>query len=126
MSSNANVTVQIFNANTLNISVSVNNGTQVQISGTGPSLNWASQQATNSPWRYTPGYPQPDVFGSGPNQVLLSVPGAISGQNLTITLPGHVPIFALQLYIFFATTQTITWVALNSGTVIAANTITVD
>jgi hypothetical protein len=117
--SNANVSVNVFNAGATTIQVSVNGGSPISIAGTGPSQNWAPQQPSNPP-SYTNGYPASNVFGSmGMNQVLVMANGSPLGQPLSISIPQRGPVFSLQLYIFFSGSSA-SWTLLSNGQVIAA------
>ena len=97
--------VQIFNTSVLAITVLVNNGNQIQIAG----------GSSNSNLGFNPGSPSPGVFGPGPNQLMVTMEGAMEPQTATVTVPATMQIFSPQLYLFFAPGQTIAWALLNNG-----------
>jgi hypothetical protein len=58
----------------------------------------------------------------GMNQVTVLVNGVVISQPLYITIPQSGPVFSLQLYIFFSTTSTVSWVMLSAGQPVASGT----
>ncbi|OLE54215.1 MAG: hypothetical protein AUG51_09270 [Acidobacteria bacterium 13_1_20CM_3_53_8] len=117
------VPVTIFNANQASVQVQVNGGTQFTIAGTGPSQNWQPQQPNPNPLSFNNGYPAANVFGTlAPNQVVLYSGGSPISQPLSISIPQTQVVNSLQLYFFFGTTTTVSWVMLNSGQPIAWGT----
>jgi hypothetical protein len=119
--SSGSVPVAVFNANTNPVQISVNTGAPISISGTGPNQNWVPQQPSPNPLTYSNGYPAANVFGSlAPNQVTVIVNGVPISQPLQISIPQTGPLFSLQLYIFFGTTSTVSWIMLSGGQPIAS------
>ena len=117
------VPVTIFNANQASVGVQVNGAAQFTVAGTGSSQNWNPQQPNPNPLSYVNGYPAPNVFGVlAPNQVILFSGGAPISQPLSISIPQSQPVNSLQLYFFFGTTTSVSWVLLNSGVPIAQGT----
>jgi hypothetical protein len=115
------VPVTVFNANTNQVSISVNTGAPIAINGTGPNANWVPQQPSPNPLSYSNGYPAANVFGSlAPNQVSVIVDGVPISQPLQISIPQSGPVFSLQLYIFFNTTSTVSWTMLSGGQPVAS------
>lgn len=117
------VPVTIFNANQQSVQVQVNGGAQFTIAGTGSSQNWQPQQPNPNPLSFANGYPAPNVFGVlAPNQVILFAGGSPISQPLSISIPQSQPINSLQLYLFFGSYTSLSWVLLNSGMPIAQGT----
>ena len=117
---NGNVPVTLFNAQSEQLQVSINGGQQIIIPGTGPSLNWNPQQPSANFPSFAYGTPQPNVFGTdGPNQVQVSIQGSNNSYQFSFNIPPSPPVSSLQLYFFWGSNSTVTWIMLNSGIPIA-------
>ncbi len=117
------VPVQVFNASSLAISVTVNQGTPFAVAATGASSNWAPSVPTSGGPTWTPGYPSPNVLGqNAPNTISASVNGTVIGSPLTFTLPSS-QFTSVQLYIFFATMSSVTWMVLVDGSIVTQQTL---
>jgi hypothetical protein len=120
------IPVAIFNASSQKIAVTVNNGSQTSVSGTGPSQNWVPQtQASGTGPTYSPGYPAPNVVGNlGQNQVTAFVDGVpVGGGPFYFSLPNGYPVGSVQMYLFFASVQSASWLILTDGKICAQQTI---
>lgn len=118
-------TVQVFNASSQNVTVMVNQGAQFGINGTGPSLQWVPQTPTSGGPTYTPGNAAPNVIGNASsNTVLAFVNGSpIGGGPFVFSLPTSYPVGSVQLYLFFASVQSATWLVLTDGMIVAQQTV---
>jgi hypothetical protein len=120
------VPVAIFNASSQTIAVTVNNGSQTSVNGTGATQNWVPQtQAAGTGPTYSPGYPAPNVVGNlGQNQITAFVNGVpVGGGPFFFSLPSNYPVGSVQLYLFFATVQSASWMILTDGKICAQQTI---
>jgi hypothetical protein len=118
----ATVPVALFNASSQAITITVNQGSQVPVPATGPSLAWQPQtQASGTGPTYSTGYPAPNVLGSLlTNQVQAFVGGSpIGGGPFSFSLPNNYPVTSVQLYLFFATVQSASWLVLTDGKICA-------
>jgi hypothetical protein len=108
------VTVNMFNANPLSINVNVNNSpTTFQIpAAAGPS--WLPGVPAANP-TFTPGSPAVGVLGIGTNYVILTPQSAPSFFIAHIVLPPTVNWFSIQIYVFFQSYDTCSWLVLNAG-----------
>lgn len=116
------VPVAIFNASTQTITVTVNQGPQITVNGTAAAQSWQPQtQASGQGPTYSPGYPAPNVVGNlGSNQVTAAVNGVpIGGGPFTFSLPTTYPVGSVQLYLFFKTVQSASWLVLTDGMICA-------
>lgn len=126
-----NVPVTIFNTSSNVLTVSVNQGDSLTIynAGNNPNLppqkpNWKPQQPDPNPLSFSTGSPAANTFGIGaPNQVEVYNGGVINNFSFQISLPQSIPIVSLQLYIFcvWDAGETVSWVMLNNGLVIASS-----
>ena len=120
------VTVAIFNGSSQAITVSVNNGSQVTIRGTGGAQSWQPQtQASGTGPTYSTNYAQPNVIGNlGTNQVMAYVSGLpVGGGPFSFSLPSHYPVGSVQMYLFFQSVQSASWLVLTDGKICAQQTI---
>lgn len=120
------VPVSIFNASSESITVTVNQGSQVPVPGTGGAQNWQPQtQASGSGPGYSSGNAAPNVIGNlGTNTVQAFVNGSpIGGGPFVFSLPSNYPVGSVQLYVFFATVQSVSWLILTDGMVCAQQTV---
>jgi hypothetical protein len=120
------VSVAIFNASSQTITVTVNNGAQVTVNGTGAAQSWQPQtQASGAGPTYSPSYPQPGVVGNhGTNQVTAYVNGVpVGGGPFSFSLPTNYPVGSVQLYLFFQTVQSASWLVLTDGKVCRQQTM---
>lgn len=115
------VPVAIFNTSSQSIAVTVNNGPQIAVSGTGPAQNWAPQtQAPGTGPTYSRSYPQPNELGNqGQNQVLAFVNGMPAGDPIVFSLPNNYPVGSVQMYLTLNRDQTASWLILADGNVCA-------
>lgn len=117
------VSVQVFNASALGISVVVNQGTLFTVAATSSSASWVPSTPTSGGPTWTPGYPSPNVLGqNAPNTISASVSGTTLGSPLTFSLPNS-QFTSVQLYVFFATMSSATWMVLVDGSVVAQQTV---
>jgi hypothetical protein len=112
------VAVTLFNASSLEISVSVNLGPQIAIPPTSDFENWApqSQDPDDGP-SYVSGMPAPNALGnSAPNQIQAYVSGSpVAVGPFNFSIPAGKPFGSIQIYVFFLTVQACSWLALMDG-----------
>ena len=115
-------TVNIFNANNLPINLNVNNASStVQIAAAaGP--NWTPAVPTTNP-TFNPGPPTSGNLGIGVNNVQITPQGSTSPFVAPINLPGSVNWSSIQIYIFFQSYTSCSWIVLNAGQQIAQGTV---
>ena len=117
---NGNVPVTLFNAQSEQLQVSINSGPQIVIPGTGPSLNWNPQQPSANFPSFAYGPPKANIFGTdGSNQIQVSIQGSTNSYQYWVSIPPNLPVSSLQLYFFWGSSSTVTWILLNSGIPIA-------
>jgi hypothetical protein len=116
------VPVAVFNASSQAITITVNNGAQFSVAGTGPTQSWVPQtQASGTGPTYSPGYPAQNVVGNlGANQITAAVAGVpIGGGPFSFSLPNSYPVGSVQLYLFFQNVQSASWLVLTDGKICA-------
>lgn len=114
----ASVPVNLFNAGPQGVSIMLNAGAPFTIAATGPNLNWAPQQPTTGP-TFSGNNPGPNIFGFGDNQVFVTVGQSAHAQVFTVTVPNSLNITALEVYMWWGTSSTVNWVAMNGGVMFA-------
>jgi hypothetical protein len=117
------VSVQVFNASALAITVTVNQGASFSVAATGASTSWVPSTPTSGGPTWTAGYPSQNVLGqNATNTISASVSGTVIGSALTFTLPNS-QFTSIQLYVFFATMSSATWMVLVDGSVVTQQTV---
>ncbi len=116
------VTVNIFNANSLSVNVSINNGAAFTILGTGAYTNWVPQ-SPNISVAFTGGSPAPGMLGIGANQVVMTPAQSASPFTVQMNLPASVNWQSIQLYIFFQSYVSCSWALMNAGQIINYATV---
>jgi hypothetical protein len=112
------VSVMLFNASSLVIAISVNQGPQIAVPPTGASLDWAPQnQDPDLGPEYAPGFPAPNVIGNaGVNVLAAKIAGVpVGGMPFQFAIPAGQPVGSVQIYVFFATVQSCSWLAVVDG-----------
>jgi hypothetical protein len=123
---NMGALVVLYNASTLPISITTNQGTQIPVTPTSANLNWAPQrQDPKLGPTYAPGFPAPNVIGNAGVNVLeaqlLGVP--IGGTPFKFSIPAGDPVGSVQIYVFFSSVQSCSWLALVDGKPIAQQSL---
>jgi len=113
--------ISIFNPNNLPIDIIVNNGSsQLQVlAAAGP--NWTPPTPTTNP-TFNYGPPAPGNLGIGSNLIQIMPQGSTSPFVIAINLPGTVNWSSIQIYIFFQTYSSCSWIVLNAGQQISQGT----
>jgi hypothetical protein len=106
--------VNLFNANNLPINVNVNNASSTFQIAAAAGPNWTPQTPTTNP-TFNPGPPTPGNLGIGTNNVQITPQGSTSPFVAPINLPGTVNWSSIQIYIFFQSYASCSWVVLNAG-----------
>jgi len=111
----ASPTITIFNANPLPIHVSVNNGPQFLIHGTGPALDWTPQTPNSGGPAYSNRMPAQNVLAPGAN-FLTVTPGRFAAPfRATLNLPRNIQWNAVQIYLVFNDDGDLILFILNDG-----------
>lgn len=120
------IPVSIFNASALAAAIQVNQAPQpVRIGGTNGAIGWTPQRALGNQVGLDPsGAPGPNVLAIGPNNVVIAPQGSVAPSSFTLVIPGKMQWTALQLYIFFDTMQTVSWMVLNNGSYVTSGYVT--
>jgi hypothetical protein len=117
------VPVSVFNANTLPVNVIVNNGTQFTIGGAaGPSFTPVLPTSGGPTYDNNP--PAPNKLGPGTNSFSATPQGSIVPVVFALPIPTNQQIISLQVYVFWQGSNSVSWVLLNNGQLIAQNTAT--
>lgn len=96
----AQATVAMFNANTVKVTVIVNNGSAFTIGPTSSASKFRPQVPAVAP-AFVPGPATPGTIGIGPNCIAITPSGWASPQFFPFTVPGTIQISSLQIYIFW-------------------------
>jgi hypothetical protein len=114
-----------FNASIQNLTLAVNSGPQMALPGTnGDEYEWGPYPLFGS-ITYQPGYPKPGVLGNlGINQIQAYVENVpIGGGPFCFALPEHTIFGSVEIYFFFQSVQTVTWIVLIDGKPVAQQVI---
>jgi hypothetical protein len=106
------IPVTLFNANPLGVTVVINGGASNWIGGTNRALRWRPQTFTGL--TMNPGDPAPGVLGIGQNTLSITPQGALQPASAPVSLPDAFW-SSVQLYVFYDTTSTASWLILNGG-----------
>jgi hypothetical protein len=105
-----------FNTGLLNLTLSINNGPQVEVRGASRET-WLPGSA---PIGFNSAEPrEAGVLSPGPNELAITFVGAVNPIYATLNLPGDIQYEALQLY-FFWSPSGIAVTVLNDGQPIAS------
>jgi hypothetical protein len=108
------VAVNMFNANVLAINVNVNNApTTFQIAAAA-APTWSPGVPATNPL-FNPGPKTPGILGIGTNNVILTPVQATDPFIAKILLSSSVNWFSIQIYVFFQSYDTCSWLVLNAG-----------
>ncbi len=113
--------VAVLNTSALALTVSVNNGAQFAIEGTGPFLSWVPQAPVAGGPSFSPGSPAPGVLAPGDNFVAATPVGFAQPTFARVVIPAGVQVTSLALYLFVGPAGQISWTLLNSGVAIGAS-----
>jgi len=108
------VTVTLFNANSLDLLVSINNGQQFTLSSAS-APNWTPQQAAAGGPTWSDISPGQNVIAPGDNYLQITPTGAIQPSSTVVNLPRNFQWTSVQLYIFFNAYSDLSWIVLNNG-----------
>jgi hypothetical protein len=90
----------MFNANTVPVTVIVNNGSAFPIGPTSSASKFRPQVPAVAPV-FVAGPATPGKIGIGPNCIAITPSGWTTPQFFPFTIPGTMPISSLQIYIFW-------------------------
>ncbi|MGH9349340.1 MAG: hypothetical protein ACRD26_18955 [Vicinamibacterales bacterium] len=116
-------TVNLFNAGPQSLGMQINGGTSVAIAATGANVNWLPQQPTTNQPTFTGGNPSPNAFGYGTNQLIVTVGTSPSSQLVSIPIDKSMNIVSLQVYMWWGTSDSVSWVAMNAGVMFQQGTV---
>jgi hypothetical protein len=119
------IPVNIFNANNQPININVNNGTSIIQVAAAAGPNWTPAVPTTNP-TFNPGPATPGNLGIGANSVQITPQGSTSTFVAPINLSGSVNWNSLQIYIFFQSFSSCSWITLNAGQQVGQGTVTSD
>lgn len=108
------VTVNMFNANVLPINVNVNNSVNTFPIAAAASPSWLPGVPATNP-AFSPGPPTPGILGIGTNSVILTPQEATSPFIAKIVLSSSVNWSSIQIYVFFESYDSCSWLVLNAG-----------
>jgi hypothetical protein len=94
------VSVSIFNANTMQVTVIVNNGSPLIIGPTSSASEFRPEVPAVAPVFVT-GPATPGTIGIGPNCIAITPSGWTTPQFFPFTIPEVMPISSLQIYIYW-------------------------
>ncbi len=117
----ANPSVTIFNANTLPVQVSVNNGASFTIAGASAATNWVPQTPSSGSPTWSNNQPGQNVIAPGTNYLNITPQGTLQPYTTTMILPGTIQWNSLQLYIYFNSNTEVSWIVLNEGQYVTGN-----
>ena len=109
------IPVNVYNANTLSMMIGVNAPPSVWIGGTNAGLGWRPQVMLNTFTLNPSAAASPGVLAIGANTLALTPQGSPVPNQTQLSLPGSIQWSSVQLYIYFATTDTASWIILNQG-----------
>ena len=110
------VPVNLFNANTLAVTVAINAApSPVWIGGTNAGLGWRPQVLVNAVTMNPIGPAAPNVLSTGPNALAITPQGSTQPNQTQVNLPGAIQWISVQLYVFFEGADAANWIILNEG-----------
>ena len=113
----------IFNTGELALTVSVNNGAEFSIAGTGSWIGWTPQQPTSGgPGWTAAGERAPNVLGPGLNWVTVTPEGSLRPFTMAVNIPSNVEFASLQLYLFVNPSGAAEWTLMNNGEYVTSGT----
>ena len=114
------VPVVFFNANTLAVSVQVNGALAAfSINGTTSSISWRPQSPFTNPVTFSPsGPPSANVLVPGSNAFAVTPKGVTKPYTFSLTLSPSFQWTSIEIYVFFNSYETVSWIVLNSGQVV--------
>ncbi|HYK02938.1 MAG TPA: hypothetical protein VE974_14350 [Thermoanaerobaculia bacterium] len=114
------IPVSVFNSETGNIQVVVNNGASFIIPGTSTAIDFIPQMppASVAPTFSFTG-PAPNTFGPGLNFLTVTPVGTIVTKTLQLTLPTNAQYVSLQFYVFWNGVNAVSTIVLTNGQFLA-------
>jgi hypothetical protein len=115
------VPVVFFNANPLAVTVAVNGATApFGINGTSSSISWRPQSPFSNPVTFSAsGPPAANVLVPGSNSIAITPKGVTNPYTFTVYLPPTFQWNSIELYIYFNSYATVSWIVLNDGQFVA-------
>lgn len=112
--------INIFNAASVPINVIVNNGTQFTVPKC-DGTTWAPGVPTTNP-PFTGNLPAPGQFGYGTNSCAITPSTGEGTATASVNVPQSInPADAIQLYLFYQSTNVVSWMLLDNGRAVAGN-----
>ena len=109
------VPVTAFNANLLSLQVSINNGDNWPIGKASSSLGWQPGMAIGKVQLNPVGPAQANVLTVGANSVAITPQGVTEPYQTTLYVPKNMQWINAQLYFYFDTYRSASWILLNQG-----------
>jgi len=108
------VTVNMFNADLLAVNVNVNNSANTFQIPPAAAPSWMPGVPATNP-TFNPAPPTAGILGIGTNSVVLTPVQAPSPFIAKIVLSNSVMWLSIQIYVFFQSNDSCSWLVLNSG-----------
>lgn len=93
-------TVAIFNANTVRVTVIVNNGAPFPIGPTSAAIRFRPQVPAVAPV-FVAGPATPGTIGVGPNSIAITPSGWTTPHYFPFAVPGSMSVSSLQIYLYW-------------------------
>jgi hypothetical protein len=116
------IPVNIFNANNQQITINVNNATSGFTVAAAAPTAWTPQTPQTNPV-FNQGPPSVGALGIGMNSVQITPSTWPTPFNAQVSLPGSVNWTSCQIYIFFLSASSCSWIVLNNGQVVSQSTV---
>lgn len=112
-----NSNVYIYNATQEGLTIAVNNGTLITVTGATAALNWVPVVTSPAPVFNGTNTVSAGQFAYGNNTVsVYSTSGGVSTlQNFPVNIDANWPFVSISIQIFWSNANTLSYVALNGG-----------
>jgi hypothetical protein len=107
-----------FNAGSLPLQVSINNGAPWPIGQASQSLGWLPGIAIGRMQLNAGGVPQPNILGGGDNTIAITPQGAPTPFHTWLSVPVNMQWSSAQIYFFFNGYHSASWMLLNKGNLV--------
>lgn len=115
-------TVNLFNASSVKLMFSINNGNYISIASTSDTFDWVPLPPDINPVFVNNITPPQGVLGLGSNQLTLypASDGPISSATLSVIIPENTVISSVQIFIIWKDAKNLGAVVCNGGQFIQA------
>jgi hypothetical protein len=116
------IPVTLFNANPLSVTIGINSPAKpLWLGGTNASLEWEPQVLANTVQLNPSGSAAPNVLAIGNNSAVITPYGALTPFQITLNVSGAQQWMSVQIYLFFDTTKSVSWILLNAGQLVGGS-----